>query len=777
MDIKKVEFVQQEHCSDERLIPDLKDLTIDDTFPSAEQGASINLRSEASPNVSPADITPVIPEKIRERDRHRAEELLRRVESGLRSEDWGRRGKECADLWEELTRGTKEESRARQQDLLEDLALSYIPPLLNCVPCTTKADPILNIISLISHPKEIILALNEAMLYMQDRVEYQYESHSDSENDDLFGSHPIHSPEDLTIVAEELLAILRCYSLALPRLENKKSTPTLLSLTEAVYPLLDVFSQNPSPTHARLILLGLARLVESAWEWTISTRDVGGEQKDMLFKLLSQAIAQFAPSMESRLTERWFLSSFPKFAREDDQPSPWARQVLNSCLSVYRRMGYDEQILYDQIFRPNSTDSYTHLAALHLLAHLVSSPGPSLDLPSVSPTAPSRHSIKRSEASMVLIESLRTVDVALSGYAVDAGVTWLWYLVHGAVPDGVLEVDLETGMSLLNMLIPLLEEQSGVTSQLARVKLVGAIIASCPKPLDQILLFKHLLDPFNPYQRVRIQSLQLLRDHLSHSTSSSSLHPPLNSSTIPHRFLFPALLDQLGPIIFSTSHFDTPTPGDIPTKYQTMTYRLLHGSEEMNDITPHAETQNPLDVSIQNPHDVHQANAANESADSNDLNGGDDYESNEHYDNTPLTLPLKEMIHSFWPEWYSECLRTFWLLATIDQENLTGIWSLLPRLDHTWMEPMRKTISRLRAELEVIKDSLKDPNVVHRDEKEEETDGVVTYVDQLGMDEWDKEQEEMRKGVNIIEAELILDRWEDVLHRSSLLVDRGRHPE
>jgi hypothetical protein len=63
------------------------------------------------------------------------------------------------------------------------------------------------------------------------------------------------------------------------KLPNKKSTSTLLALSDAISPLLSCLYQTLDVEDARDTLFYLSRLVSNAWKWSETTEDKGGEQK------------------------------------------------------------------------------------------------------------------------------------------------------------------------------------------------------------------------------------------------------------------------------------------------------------------------------------------------------------------------------------------------------------------------------------------------------------------------------------------------------------------
>lgn len=69
------------------------------------------------------------------------------------------------------------------------------------------------------------------------------------------------------------------------------------------------------------------------------------------------------------------------------------------------------------------------------------------------------------------------------------------------------------------------------------MKLLGGVIAATPGVDNQIELWKQLLEPFNPFEAVRVQSVSLLREQLA--------SPPQ-----PSPLFCPDFRQQLAPILF-----------------------------------------------------------------------------------------------------------------------------------------------------------------------------------------------------------------------------------
>lgn len=92
-------------------------------------------------------------------------------------------------------------------------------------------------------------------------------------------------------------------------------------------------------------------------------------------------------------------------------------------------------------------------------------------------------------------------------------------------------------------------------------------------------------------------------------------------------------------------------------------------------------------------------------------------------DPAPLSIPLKSLLPTMWPAWFTDCLIYFRLLLTLDTSNRTGIKdrSILKKSAEEWIEPMERGINGLKRE---------------------------AWDEQVGF-----------------EAEFVLDRWEDALER------------
>lgn len=96
--------------------------------------------------------------------------------------------------------------------------------------------------------------------------------------------------------------------------------------------------------------------------------------------------------------------------------------------------------------------------------------------------------------------------------------------------------------------MPHAQTHSSPATRLALMKLLGGIIVATPGVDNQIELWKQLLEPINPFDAVRVQAVNLLREQLA----SPPQPPPL---------YVPNLKRQLGPILF-----DLPPGTENPLK-------------------------------------------------------------------------------------------------------------------------------------------------------------------------------------------------------------------
>jgi hypothetical protein len=173
--------------------------------------------------------------------------------------------------------------------ILEDTALTFIPLLEPLLPPARDAVTyILDKISRIGRPREVVLALNEALQGIEER----YEGVEASGDEGDFGDEP--EDIDYEDLAEQCSLVIKSYTIGMlchfgyvgmltcsviPRLPNAKSTPTLLVLSDALSSILPVISPTTTPSFSSSVLSGLGDLLDALWSWAETTSDRGGEQK------------------------------------------------------------------------------------------------------------------------------------------------------------------------------------------------------------------------------------------------------------------------------------------------------------------------------------------------------------------------------------------------------------------------------------------------------------------------------------------------------------------
>jgi hypothetical protein len=69
------------------------------------------------------------------------------------------------------------------------------------------------------------------------------------------------------------------------RLKNKRSTSTVMALSDALSPVFSSLYEHLNERAARSILHSLCRLICAAWEWAQTTEDANGEPKVLRLKL------------------------------------------------------------------------------------------------------------------------------------------------------------------------------------------------------------------------------------------------------------------------------------------------------------------------------------------------------------------------------------------------------------------------------------------------------------------------------------------------------------
>lgn len=177
-----------------------------------------------------------------------------------------------------------------QKFIFDDTALTYIPlilPLLTEYP--VQAKQLFSWIAGTSRPREVVLGCEEALQGIGEKIEgYQVSDPEDGfeeEGEEL-------SQEDLV---QQTIVIVRCYGEgrshpahdrrrmlippAISRLPNTKSSPTLLTLSEAISSTLPELIQYTDSNSSTSLLLTVSHLIRKAWKWVQSTSDRGGEQR------------------------------------------------------------------------------------------------------------------------------------------------------------------------------------------------------------------------------------------------------------------------------------------------------------------------------------------------------------------------------------------------------------------------------------------------------------------------------------------------------------------
>jgi hypothetical protein len=165
--------------------------------------------------------------------------------------------------------------------LLEDSALGLLPCLIPLIPDCAIARTVVNTIVDYARPKEVLLALSDVLTRIDEETTAG-EAMSEDE-----GAVEGTSGEDLITL---LGVVLECYStsgyicgrflqVVIPRLNLSRSTPTLLSLTDALGNVFPPLTPDLDIHSARHLLSSLAELVSVAWKWVATTSDAGGEQR------------------------------------------------------------------------------------------------------------------------------------------------------------------------------------------------------------------------------------------------------------------------------------------------------------------------------------------------------------------------------------------------------------------------------------------------------------------------------------------------------------------
>jgi hypothetical protein len=137
-----------------------------------------------------------------------------------------------------------------------------------------------------ARPREAVLALGEVLEGLEDQLE-TFDVSDDGEgfeDDDEVDEGLVPG------IITELSLLLEAYSIGeidtysnspvvIPRLPKKRSTPTILRLSNALESLLSSVSHNTNEITSRELLEKLAKLIKVCWDWSNDCEDVGGEQQ------------------------------------------------------------------------------------------------------------------------------------------------------------------------------------------------------------------------------------------------------------------------------------------------------------------------------------------------------------------------------------------------------------------------------------------------------------------------------------------------------------------
>ncbi|KIR99468.1 hypothetical protein L804_03098 [Cryptococcus deuterogattii 2001/935-1] len=413
----------------------------------------------------------------------------------LESDDTGVQRAACEVILELLEEGDEETRAQRRTLLLEDSALTYISliiPLSSTAPGTVHR--LIQLISTYARPREILMALSESLRYVTDRAE------GFTVSDDEENGQPLDDDVDYESLWAEWQMIVSGLVIAIPRLPNVRSTPTLLSLSEEISQSIRSLGPHASTLWSRTCLVMLCSLVDNIWDWTQRTTDKGGEQASLLSGILFEALVLLGDKVDACLTERWFLQTFPKYGNGphvSKLPEEHEGKWLGGAVVYKRALDIAEKLcstpsLFDRIIYSSNRSAHGTFAAFNILAATIPLGTVDSHLPDPLPQS--------------LLEDIMPVMCAsLSGTSIDAGAVWLWWIANRA---------LET-------------------------KKEGAQVANIG---DKIPALRHLLEPENPFDTVRIESMSILREE---TASNNDL-------------LSPELLAQLAPILFPPAILSDP---------------------------------------------------------------------------------------------------------------------------------------------------------------------------------------------------------------------------
>ncbi|OCF77907.1 hypothetical protein I204_01910 [Kwoniella mangroviensis CBS 8886] len=465
------------------------------------------------------------------------ESLASTVEGYLTTAETSTKTAVCDILLELLAEGDEPSQTDKKQVILSDTSLTYLPLLLPLSTSIISSKELVCLIAEYSKAREVVLGLTEGIQSIVDRAEgYQV---SDDEGD--FEDEEI--AVDWPGLIEEYELIIRCLNVAIPRLPNSRSTPTLLSLSESVSISLPILSHQATTISARILLKELCGLVNTIWVWVQNTSDKGGEQRAILFTMLFESITLLGYKVDAKLTERWFLNTFPKFKNmptSQESLEGWeaGQEVLDLAWSTGQTLDFTPSDIVHKIIDPSHLTVHSSLASLNLISSQLATQDIMTLIPSlVSP--------------MLLDDSMPILCAALSGSSVDAGVAYTWAIVnyYSDSKEGTVEYD--NASMLLELLVPLTAQHPSSLMRLALFKLIGGIISLQTSAVNKIELFKQLLEPANPFDNIRIQSLSLLRETISSKEVLSSV---LVEILFPILFVSPSQQDlEDNPFTYSPS--------------------------------------------------------------------------------------------------------------------------------------------------------------------------------------------------------------------------------
>ncbi|WVQ66381.1 uncharacterized protein L199_004561 [Kwoniella botswanensis] len=465
------------------------------------------------------------------------ESLASTVEGHLTTAETSKKTAVCEILLELLNEGDEQSQIDRKQVILSDTSLTYLPLLLPLATSISSAKEVVLLIADHSNAREVVLGLTEGIQSIVDRAEgYQV---SDDEGD--FDDEEI--AVDWPGLIEEYELIIKGLNIAILRLPNSRSTPTLLSLSESISSSLPILSHQATTSSARVLLRELCGLVNTIWVWVQNTSDQGGEQRAILLTMLFESITLLGHKVDARLTERWFLNTYPKFKKMPTSKQSlegWeaGQGVLDSAWSTGKTLDLTPSDLLHKIIDPSHLTVHSSLASLNLLSSQLVTQDKSTLLPSwVSPT--------------LLDDSMPILCAALSGSSVDAGVAYTWAVVNFYSDNKEGTVEYDNASMLLELLVPLTAQHPSSLMRLALFKLIGGIVSLQSPAVNRIELFKQLLEPANPFDNIRIQSLSLLRETISSKEVLSSV---LVEILFPILFFSPSQLDpEDNPFTYSPS--------------------------------------------------------------------------------------------------------------------------------------------------------------------------------------------------------------------------------